>query len=202
MSEDALLGRKDALRAALRARRAMTDPAWAEEADRRIGERLLELPEVRSARVLMGYLAVPGEAGVDAVLRAVQAAGIRVCVPAAHGKPREYDPAWLPAGEALHAGTWGIREPARPEWVGADTMIDVVLVPGVAFDARGGRLGHGKGFYDRMLARLGARAGRRIGVAFGFQIVEAVPCGPRDISMDAVVIEDRVHRPAAVLTSG
>ena len=81
-------------------------------------------------------------------------------------------------------------------------MIDTVLVPGVAFDARGGRLGHGKGFYDRMLARLGGRARCRIGVAFGFQIVEAVPCGPHDIRMEAVVVEARVYRPAAVSTTG
>lgn len=201
MSEAALDSGKAALREALRARRAAVDPAWAEEAGNRIGERLLDLPEVRSARVLMGYLAVPGEAGIDAVLRAVQAAGVRVCVPAAHGT-REYEPAWLPADEAMQAGAWGIREPACPEWVAADEVIDVVLVPGVAFDSHGGRLGHGKGFYDRMLARLGGRARCRIGVAFGFQIVEAVPCGPRDVRMEAVVVEARVYRPAAVSITG
>ena len=202
MTEPDLKSAKDGLRAALRARQAALDPAWAEEAGERIGERLLGLPEVRAAHVLMGYLALPGEARVDAVLRVVQAAGIRVCVPAAHGTPREYDPAWLPADEALRAGAWGIREPACPEWVAPDLAIDVVLVPGVAFDARGGRLGHGKGFYDRMLARLGGRARCRIGVAFGFQVVETVPCGPRDVSMEAVVVEARVYRPVAVSTPG
>ena len=202
MSEAALHGGKAALRDALRARRATLDPTWAAEAAERIAERLLDLPEVRAAHVLMGYLAVPGEAGVDAVLRAAQAADIRVCVPAAHGA-QEYDPAWLPGDEAaLRAGAWGIREPASPDWVDGDTVIDVVLVPGVAFDAHGGRLGHGKGFYDRMLARLGGRVRCRIGVAFGFQIVEAVPCGPRDVRMEAVVVEARVHRPATFSTTG
>jgi len=192
------MGSKAALRETLRARQTALDPAWAEESAERIAERLLDLPEVQSARVLMGYLAVPGEARIDAVLRAMQAAGSRVCVPAARGMPREYEPAWLPADDALRTGAWGIREPAAPDWVGADTTIDVVLVPGVAFDARGGRLGHGKGFYDRMLARLGGRARCRIGVAFGFQIMEAVPCGPRDVRMEAVVVEARVYRPAVV----
>ncbi len=202
MSEPALKMAKDALRERLRTRRAALDAAWTEEAGAQIDERLLDLPEVRAAHVLMGYLAVPGEVRVDAVLRAAEAAGIRVCVPAAHGTPREYDPAWLPADEGLRAAAWGIREPACPEWVAADTAIDVVLVPGVAFDAHGGRLGHGKGYYDGLLARLGARARCRIGVAFGFQLVEAVPCGPRDVRMDAVVVEARVYRPAAVSTTG
>lgn len=195
MSEAELRARKGALRAVVRDRRDRLAPEWVAEASARLGERLLALPEIRAARVVMGYLALPGEADVDAVLRALQAANVRVCVPAAHGTPREYDPAWMAAGARLANGPWGVREPAEPEWVAGETL-DVVLVPGVAFDARGGRLGHGKGYYDRMLARLGRRAAWRLGVAFEFQMAEAVPCGPRDERMDAVISEAGVYRPA------
>jgi 5-formyltetrahydrofolate cyclo-ligase len=198
VSEAALKARKDALRTALRDRRAGLAPDWVAGASARIGERLLALPELRAARVVMGYLAMQGEANVDAVLRAVQAAGARVCVPVAHGTPCEYDPAWLAPNAELVRGAWGVREPAQPEWA-VDGTIDVVLVPGVAFDARGGRLGHGKGYYDRMLARLGRRVAWRLGVAFEFQIAADVPCGPRDEGVDAVVSEAGVYRPAGAV---
>ncbi len=197
MSEAAAAGalgrEKAALRAMIRDRRQALTPDWVAATSARLGERLTDLPEIRKARVVLGYLALPGEASIDGLLRALQARGTRVCVPAAHGEPREYDAAWLPDESGLTVGPWGVREPARPEWVG-DERIDVVLVPGVAFDAHGGRLGHGKGYYDRMLARIGARAGYRVGIAFGFQIVAAVPCGPRDVRMDAVVSETGVLR--------
>ncbi len=195
MSEAALQASKDALRVVRRARRAALGPEWVAEASARLGERLMALPELRAARTVMGYLALPGEANVDAVLRALQAAQVRVCVPAAHGTPREYDPAWLPPDADLVRGVWGVREPANPAWA-VEGQIDVALVPGVAFDARGGRLGHGKGYYDRMLARLGRRVTWRLGVAFEFQLAEDVPCGPRDERMDAVVSEAGVYRPS------
>jgi 5-formyltetrahydrofolate cyclo-ligase len=194
VSEAELQARKGALRAVVRDRRDRLAPEWVAGASARLGERLLALPEIRAARVVMGYLALPGEASVDAVLHALQAANVRVCVPAAHGTPREYDPAWLAADTAVVNGPWGVREPAEPDWAAGGTL-DVVLVPGVAFDVRGGRLGHGKGYYDRMLARLGRRVAWRLGVAFEFQMAEAVPCGPRDERVDAVVSEAGVYRP-------
>ena len=198
MSEagDSLAARKAALREAMRAQRLALAPEFLRAANPRIAERVMALPEWRTARVVMGYLSMPGEASVDALLQAARLAGRRVCIPAPHGAPREYDPAWLPEDDGLQAGAWGIREPRCPEWVGG-VDIDVVLVPGVAFDPRGGRLGHGRGFYDRMLARLGAHARCRIGVGFSFQLVEAVPCGTADVRMDAVVVETGMHRNGA-----
>lgn len=190
---ESLSARKAALREAMRRRRGQVTADWAAEASAQLAGRVLALPEMRDARVVMGYLAMPGEASVDGVLERLVKAGVRVCVPAPHGQPREYDPAWLPPAGDMGHGQWGIREPLHPDWVG-DATIDVVLVPGLAFDASGGRLGHGRGFYDRMLARLGRRARCRVGVAFGFQVVEAVPCGVGDLGMDAVVVETGVFR--------
>lgn len=191
-----LARRKAALREAIRGRRIALDAGWTGAASRRLGDHLLALPELQGVRVVMGYMAMPGEANIDGVLQVLQARGTRVCIPAPHGRPREYDPAWLPPPEGFDAGQWGIREPAHPDWVG-ETRIDVVLVPGVAFDTRGGRMGHGRGFYDRMLTRLGGRVGSRIGVAFAFQVVESVPCGEHDVRMDAVAVETGVLRVGA-----
>lgn len=85
---------------------------------------------------------------------------------------------------SMVAGRYGILEPVGPaftDWA----SIDLVAVPGVAFDSHGGRLGRGKGYYDRLLPRL-PRA-RKLGICFPFQLVESVPTDPHDVLMDAVI---------------
>jgi 5-formyltetrahydrofolate cyclo-ligase len=86
------------------------------------------------------------------------------------------------------SGQFGIREPATAciEIPLAD--LDLVLVPGVAFDLRGNRLGRGKGFYDRLLQNFD---GKKIGIAFDEQVVEAVPAGHLDIRMDLILTPTR-----------
>jgi 5-formyltetrahydrofolate cyclo-ligase len=93
--------------------------------------------------------------------------------------------------EGIAPGRHGLREPV------GGTVIDpkdlgVVIVPGLAFDERGNRLGRGGGFYDRFLATTPAF---RIGVCFEVQLASSVPAGPLDVPMDAVVTERRVIRP-------
>ena len=94
-------------------------------------------------------------------------------------------------GRDVGPGHLGIPEPhaSCPE-VGRDE-IDWVLVPGVAFDATGQRLGYGGGFYDRLLPVL-RRAVQRVAGAFEMQVVEAVPLAPHDCGVDAIVTETRV----------
>lgn len=88
----------------------------------------------------------------------------------------------------LQSGQFGIREPGLscPEF--PVSRLDLVLVPGVAFDARGGRLGRGKGFYDRLLSAVN---GTKCGVAFDEQIVDAVPVGPLDIPVNCIMTPTR-----------
>lgn len=90
----------------------------------------------------------------------------------------------------LSPASYGIREPAT-HLPSAGSEFDLILVPGLAFDPGGGRLGRGKGFYDRFLA--GAR-GPRAGVCFDDQIVDQVPVEPHDLRMDFVVTPSAIYR--------
>ena len=89
-------------------------------------------------------------------------------------------------GEAsLHAqGKFGILEPTG-SLLPADAAVGLILVPGVAFTDQGARLGHGKGYYDRTLSRY--PTAYKLGVAFGFQMVDHIPMEPHDRTMDGVV---------------
>jgi 5-formyltetrahydrofolate cyclo-ligase len=92
----------------------------------------------------------------------------------------------------IMSGKFGIREPAPTCVAIPPDDLDLVLVPGVAFDADGRRLGRGKGFYDRLLKDF---TGTKIGIAFDEQIVKAVPVENSDVKMDLVLTPTRCLKP-------
>lgn len=97
----------------------------------------------------------------------------------------------LPYDESrLELGSFHIEEPTGDNTVSADE-IELVIVPGVAYDHSGNRLGRGKGFYDRLLATTRAT---KVGVGYEFQIVEEIPSEPHDVKMDMVISQKRVMR--------
>lgn len=90
----------------------------------------------------------------------------------------------LPYEESrLELGAFHIEEPTGTNTVSADE-IELIVVPGVAYDRRGNRLGRGKGFYDRLLASTKAT---KIGIGYDFQIVDDIPTEPHDVAMDIVI---------------
>ncbi|MDE7180467.1 MAG: 5-formyltetrahydrofolate cyclo-ligase [Muribaculaceae bacterium] len=96
----------------------------------------------------------------------------------------------LPYNESrLELGAFHIEEPTGTETV-SPSEIEMVVVPAVAYDEQGNRLGRGKGFYDRLLASTKAT---KVGIAFDFQVVDEVPVEPHDVSMDIVISPSRMR---------
>jgi 5-formyltetrahydrofolate cyclo-ligase len=120
--------------------------------------------------------------------------------PAVRGRGSSADLAFgrLPEGmepaDFLVPGRFGIAEPPPDSWLAALPELDLVLVPGVAFDRQGGRIGWGRAYYDRLLRGLPNRP-IRAGVCYRFQIVEGnLPLGPRDEPMDWLLTPDGYFR--------
>ena len=90
------------------------------------------------------------------------------------------------AQTAWRPGPLGVPEPRRADWVDLDA-VDVIILPGVAFDPQGGRLGHGGGHIDRLLAGGAGQGLYKIGLAFACQFVDRVPCDAHDVHMDLVI---------------
>ena len=155
-----------------------------------VQERVIELAAFAGASAVGCYMALAAEVRTDAVIEQCRRMRKTVVVPAWRRETGAYGMARFDQGAALARGPLGIFEPASPEWV---ESVDVVLVPGLAFDAQGGRLGLGGGYYDRILSALGD-APVRIGVAFDFQVVSRVPVDMHDAGVDAVVTETRCLR--------
>jgi 5-formyltetrahydrofolate cyclo-ligase len=160
----------------------------------RVSRRLLALPAVRHARALAAYAAMSVELSVDEVVTAKLHEGGTVLLPRYDAAARSYRMVAITnIEEDTVQGHYGIREP-RPELPAEDPAClrsadTVWLVPGLAFDPQGHRLGRGGGYYDRLLAGV---LGPRIGVALDWQILPTVPSEAHDITMTMVVSQDRV----------
>lgn len=180
---------KKALRQEVRARRDAIPPAERARRSLAIAERLLGLPETSAAQTVLAFASFGSEVDTRPLLERLAAEGRTVLLPRV--EDREIAPVrWTP-GMALGRSRFGIDEPGGEPV--DPTGIDLVITPGVAFDRSGRRTGYGGGFYDRLFGRL--RPGvPRIAVAFGAQIVEEVPSGGSDRSVDAIVTEDEVIR--------
>ncbi|MET7681857.1 5-formyltetrahydrofolate cyclo-ligase [Streptomyces sp. NPDC005423] len=160
----------------------------------------LGLPELARARTVAAYVSVGGEPGTLALLDALHARGVRVLLPVLLP---DHDLDWgvyTGAGSLVRGRLGGklpLLEPAGP-CLGPDavTAADAVLLPGLAVDGRGLRLGRGGGSYDRVLARL-ERAGARAALVvllYDPEIVERVPAEPHDRPVHAVVTPSGTRR--------
>lgn len=176
---------KQELRDRIRAERLALTPATVLERSEAVMDKLDTMTANMVGSVCAGYLALPGEVLVDDFLADWLGGAGRVCVPKFRPDKALYEMVWLDALEQVTVGMYGVREPSgdATAWL---YEVDFILVPGVAFDAKGGRLGRGGGYYDRLLAGIAAP---KIGLAFDFQIVDSVPLTEQDIRMDALVTE-------------
>jgi len=135
----------------------------------------------------MVYMALPQEVQTTRIIAQARVWQKRVAVPVVHGNCLAA--VELPDDPAqLRRGRFGILEPYGTQVVIPLEEIGCIMVPGVAFDYRGGRLGFGKGYYDRFLGRLPATT-YRCGLAFGIQVVPCVPQTSHDICMHGIVTE-------------
>jgi len=162
------------------------------EASRRITEKLLARPDLAAARTVLATLPFGSEWDTRPLVDALLERGKVVVVPRVNEATRMVDLFVIDhAGRDIVPGYRGIPEPAIHCTAIAADDIDWILVPGVAFDVSGRRLGYGGVFYDRLLPYARPDAVRIAG-AFDVQVVEAVPAAPHDLCVDVVVTQTRV----------
>lgn len=175
------------------ARRALPDK---DERSARILQRVQALPEYERAATVMFYIDVRAEVRTRVTLPDALASGKRIVVPwcNAHGELELFR---LESMDELELGMYRILEPKAelrelPEKQVAPHELDLILVPGVAFDRTGGRTGHGKGYYDKLLQHARADA-PLVALAFECQMFSEIPMHAHDIYMDRIVTEDAVY---------
>jgi len=189
---------KTEIRTAMLERRQTLDEGWVASASAAIAGRLMTLAAYRSASTVCLFAALPREVRLESVAASCWRQGQRVLLPAYRGAGRGYGfKEWID-GQPLRPGHWGVLEPGTDGFATLGGAV-LMVVPGVAFDAEGGRIGYGAGYYDRLLDMAGA--GGRVtaaGVCFDFQVQPSLPQEAWDRRMDFVVTERRIleSRPA------
>jgi 5-formyltetrahydrofolate cyclo-ligase len=186
VSSGDLKRRKRELRREVRARRDALAPEERERQGEAVARNLLALAEVLQASTVMAFSSFGSEVDTGPIIERLARDGRRVVLPRVEG--RTIVPVAYRSGDPVNPSSIGALEPAGGEPVRPEE-IDVVVVPGLAFDRRGHRVGYGGGFYDRFLGRLRPDA-LTVGICFSIQLVDEVPHGRGDLPVDLVVTEE------------
>lgn len=157
--------------------------------DGAVAENFLSLPETAEKNIFFVYHAFGTEADTMPAIEGLLRAGKTVLLPRVEGKEMSAVP--YRADAPLHAGVFGIPEPPGAPFQGKP---EVVVLPLLAADERGGRLGYGGGYYDRFLSGMSASDVLKAGYCYDFQVLPEVPVAPCDVPLDVIVTDKRVIR--------
>lgn len=149
-----------------------------------IQKKLFRTGVFKKAKTVMFYVSFDGEVNTQEMIKEGLKLGKIVAVPVC-AKDKSIRPCRLEKGMRLVRGLYGVKEPAIKRFINLEKL-DLVVVPGVAFDKKGRRLGRGKGCYDCFLNQL-PKGTPSIGLAFDFQILPSIPAAKRDVSVKRVL---------------
>jgi 5-formyltetrahydrofolate cyclo-ligase len=167
-----------------------------DELSREICAKFIALPAYQAANTVMWYVDAGSEVRTRHTLPEALTHGKRVVVPWCVVETNQLELFWLDDMSELVEGAYKILEPKDalrrvPRKVIQPEELDLVMVPGTAFDPRGGRMGQGKGYYDRLLSRARPDA-PLVALAFDCQIFDEIPVATHDVFMDLVLTESRM----------
>lgn len=185
-----MLPTKDELRRQMKRQRASLCAAQRAAQDRAITARVLTEPAFRQADTIFCYCSAAQEIDTRAILREAIAQGKRVCVPRTKRKG-EMDACCITSLDELHPAAYGIDEPAENCPVIAPAEIDLCIIPCLAADRRGFRLGYGGGYYDRFLCQTAAV---RLVLCAEDRLLARLPSQEHDIACDIILTESQVIR--------
>ena len=194
MNKEATRARKERLRKRLIAVRMGLDRGQVEVSGQAILERVLSLEAYRRAKLVHTYVSSKeNEVDTRALICACLAHGKRVAVPVVMSGTKTLAHALIDGLDQLVVGPWGLAQPdpAAATWLPAAARIDLVVVPGLAFDRRGHRIGWGGGYYDRFLAQIQAV---KIGLCYDELVLDCIPGEPHDVPVDLVVAETAIYQ--------
>ena len=176
---------KDDIRRAIRARFKQQQGDKCREWSSAVCQRLLHLPRILDAQTILAFMPMKDEVDILPAIEKLYEMGKDIVLPVVVNDTdmmlKKFE-----GTASLTEGRYGIKEPAGQPFT-RHSEIDVAIVPGMAFDDNGNRLGRGKGYYDRFLCRLPNIY--KIGVCFPFQLIDTVPTTPTDIVMNEIVCQ-------------
>ncbi len=188
MSIEVIYARKTQLRNQYRAKRGTMSPQEKQRRDERITCAVRSLPSYRENEWLLIYVSMPSEVDTRALIRQAWEDGKRVAVPRCIPQTREMEFYEICSFEELVSGAFGVNEPLPDQKrLVTDGQTGLCIVPALCYDTDGYRLGYGKGYYDRFLARFG---GDVVGICYHDEVLPRLPRDPFDRAVDFVVTDE------------
>ncbi len=181
---------KKEIRTNIKTQRDNLTKDWIEENSAKICAQIIETEEFQNAQNIGIYLALNGEVELNALIKFCRENQKKIFVPIYDSNEKICFMSEWPESSELKNGQWGVLEPENAVAAKPDE-IEIMIVPGVAFDFDCERLGRGGGYYDRMLAE---SKSYKIGVAFQFQMFESLESEEHDIAMDLVITNNNIYR--------
>src|SRR4030042_1544800 len=159
------------------------------EKSRRIKDQLFSMKEFKDAETILFYVSYDNEVNTHEMIQESLRMKKHLVVPVSDIKTRMMICSTLVKWDDLSSGAYNILEPRKDciEQIATES-IDLIIIPGIAFDCKGNRIGHGKGYYDRLLQK--NLHTHRFGLAFELQIVERIPTGKHDRKVEKIITED------------
>ena len=194
MKNEATRARKERLRRRVLAARMGLGRGQVEGGGQAILERVLGLEAYRQAKLVHTYVSSKeNEVDTRALIGTCLAQGKRVAVPVVMPGTKTMAHALIDGLDQFVVGPWGLAQPAPDEavWLPSEARIDLVVVPGLAFDRRGYRIGWGGGYYDRFLAQVQTV---KIGLCYDELVLDCIPGEPHDVPVDLVVAETAIYQ--------
>jgi len=176
---------KSGIRQDIGRKRAALDIWWLEKTSAEIVKNFQSLDVFQSSKTVALYKAIGGEVNLEPLFKRCWSLNKRTVIPVFNATDRVYEMAEISSATTFVTGNYGIQEPVNPEILDI-RAIDLIAVPGVAFDLNGNRLGRGGGYYDRMLEPF---SGSAAGICFDFQVLDKIPIDPHDRPVSFLVTE-------------
>lgn len=184
---DELNARKKLIRERMHKQRNSLSFEEVREKSKKIKDTLFSLSYIKESNKIMTYVSFKNEVSTIDIINELLKMGKEIIVPICDTKDYTLIPSRILSMDELSVSYFGIMEPKEPFIRPVDPKdIDVILVPGLAFDRNRNRLGHGKGFYDRFLRGVKDDA-IKIALAYDFQILDSIPAEDWDIPMDLII---------------
>ena len=184
---------KKAVRAEIRRRRLQLDEEFLNEVDKELPEDIFSLEDdefrarLKSAKRIALYRATGGEVPCDGLAKAFMKKGKICCFPRIEGDDMVFCDCSELDEKFFASGAFGIREPVASLAAVDPETIDIVVLPAVAYNEEGTRLGQGKGYYDRFYAGIKGKKPLLLGVCYDFQISSEIPVEEHDITADVII---------------
>ncbi len=178
---------KNELREQMKKKRRMLTKEEIIEKSEAITDRLFCMADINSAETIMVYLSAFKEPNTLGIIKKLEAMGKNIVVPVSDTDTCTITPSYIDGTDELAKGAYGILEPTEIKKAKVED-IDIVLVPGLAFDEKCHRCGFGKGYYDRLLYKSRAK---KVALCYDFQVISEIETDKYDIPMDCIITERR-----------